>query len=83
MSNSAPIRASRARASKKGPWQRHQPETEQNPQSIYLGHFPSYARNMALVLNPKAGLMLTQLYVIFEDDFSTLMRLRAGTVSTN
>lgn len=50
---------------------------------IYVGHSPMHAGNVALVLNPRTGLISPQFHVIFDDDFSTVSHLRAGTVPTN
>ncbi len=38
---------------------------------------------MALVLNPKTGLVSPQFHVVFDDDFSTVPHLRKGTVPPN
>ena len=38
---------------------------------------------MALVLNPKTGLVSSQLHVVFDDDFTTVPHLRKGTVMPN
>ena len=50
---------------------------------IYLGRSPSHAGNVALVLNPKTGLVLPQFHVVFDDDFTTVTHLRKGTVPSN
>jgi len=50
---------------------------------IYLGRSPSHAANVALVLNPKTGLVSPQFHVVFDDDFSTVPHLRKGTVPPN
>ena len=50
---------------------------------IYVGHSPYHAGSVALVLNPKTGLVSPQFHVIFDDDFSTVPHLRAGTVPEN
>ena len=36
---------------------------------IYLGHSPSHAGSVALVMNPKSGLVLPQFHVVFDDFF--------------
>ena len=50
---------------------------------MYLGHSPSHAGNVALVLNPKTGLISPQFHVVVDDDFSTVPSLRSGTVPAN
>jgi len=50
---------------------------------IYVGHSPAHAGSVALVLNPKTGLISPQYHVVFDDDFSTVPHLRAGTVPEN
>ena len=47
---------------------------------IYLGRYPAHAGNVALVLNPKAGLVSPQYHVVFDDDFTTAPHLRKGMV---
>ena len=49
---------------------------------IYVGHSPLYAGSVALVLNPKTGLVSSQFHVIFDDNFFTVSHLRAGIVPT-
>ena len=39
--------------------------------------------NVALVLNPKTGLVSPQFHVVFNDDFTTVTHLRKGTVPPN
>jgi hypothetical protein len=39
---------------------------------IYLGKLPRHARNIALVLNPRSGLVSAQFHVKFDDTFQTL-----------
>ena len=48
---------------------------------IYVGHSPLHAGSVALVLNPKTGLVSPQYHVVFDDDFSTVPSLRSGVVS--
>ena len=43
---------------------------------IYLGHSPSHAGSVALVLNPKTGLISPQFHVVVDDDF--LLYLASG-----
>jgi hypothetical protein len=50
---------------------------------IYVGHSPNHAGSVALVLNPKTGLISPQFHVVFDDDFSTVPYLRKGTVPDN
>ena len=50
---------------------------------VYVGHSPYHAGSVALVLNPKTGLVSPQFHVVFDDDFSTVPHLRAGTVPDN
>ena len=50
---------------------------------IYVGHSPFHAGSVALVLNPKTGLISPQFHVVFDDNFSTVPHLRSGTVPKN
>ena len=50
---------------------------------IYVGHSPHHSGSVALVLNPKTGLISPQFHVVFDDDFSTVPHLRSGTVPPN
>ncbi|KAL7464587.1 hypothetical protein ACHAXS_004925 [Conticribra weissflogii] len=50
---------------------------------IYFGRSPHHAGNVALVLNPKTGLVSPQFHVVFNDEFSTVPHLRKGTVPPN
>ena len=50
---------------------------------IYVGRSASHAANVALVLNPKTGLVSPQFHVVFDDDFTTVPHLRKGTVPPN
>jgi hypothetical protein len=47
---------------------------------IYLGHSPAHAGSVALVMNPKTGLVSLQFHVIFDNTFSTAPYIRAGTI---
>ena len=47
---------------------------------IYLGHSPSHAGSVALVMNPKTGLVYLQFHLVFDDNFEIVPHLRAGTV---
>ena len=42
------------------------------------GPFATYARSVALVLNPKTRLVLPPVHVVFDGDFSTVPSLRNG-----
>ena len=50
---------------------------------MYLGHSPSHAGSVALVLNLRTGLVSPQYHVVIDDDFLTVPSLRAGTVPSN
>ncbi len=50
---------------------------------IYVGHSSNNAGNVALVLNPKVGLVSPQFYVVFDDEFTMVPHLRKGTVPSN
>ena len=50
---------------------------------IYLGHSPSHAGSVAIVMNPKTGLVSSQFHLVFDDNFETVPHLRAGTVPEN
>ena len=50
---------------------------------IYLGHSPSHAVSVALVMNPKTGLVSLQFHLVFDDNFETVPHLHAGTVPEN
>ena len=39
---------------------------------VYLGHSPSHAGNVALVLNLQTGHVSPQYHLVFDDDFSTV-----------
>ena len=50
---------------------------------LYVGCYPHHAGNVALVLNPKTGLISPQFHVVFDDNFTTVPHLRRGTVPPN
>ena len=50
---------------------------------IYLGQSPAHATNVALVLNPKTGLVSPQFHVVFDDNFTTFTHLWRDTVPPN
>ena len=50
---------------------------------IYLGQSPAHATNVALVLNPKTGLVSPQFHVVFNENFTTVPHLWKGTFPPN
>ena len=50
---------------------------------VYLGHSPFHAGSVALVFNPKTGRVSPQFHVVFDDTFSTVPYMDAGTVPPN
>lgn len=50
---------------------------------IYVGHSPVHAGSVALVLNPKTGLVSPQFHVVYDDTFSTVHHMRQLTVPPN
>ena len=50
---------------------------------IYVCHFPAHAVSVALVLNPKTGLVSPQYHVVYDDQFSTVHHMRDLTVPPN
>ena len=50
---------------------------------VYLGHSPSHAGNVALVLNLQTGHMSPQYHLVFDDGFSTVDALRTDTEPDN
>ena len=50
---------------------------------IYLVRSPYHARSVALVLNLRTGHVSKQYDVAFDNDFSTVPHMRAGTVPKN
>ena len=56
------------------------------PQSslgIYVGHSPAHAGSVALVLNPRTGLVSPQYHVVYEDQFITVHHMRDLKVPPN
>jgi hypothetical protein len=51
--------------------------------SVYLGHSPDHASNVALVLNLSTGLVSPQYHVVFDDDFSTVDFIRSKQEPSN
>ena len=50
---------------------------------IYFGHLPAHAGSVALVLNPKIGLVSSRYHVVYDDQFSTVHQMRHLTVPPN
>ena len=50
---------------------------------VYLGYSPLHAGWVALVLNPGTGHVSPQYHLVFDDDFTTVWHLRAGTIPRN
>jgi hypothetical protein len=50
---------------------------------IYVGHSPVHAGSVALVLNPKTGLVSPQFHVVYDDNFTTVPHMRNLTVPSN
>ena len=50
---------------------------------IYVGHSPAHAGSVALVLNPKTGLVSPQYHVVYDDNFTTVPHMRALSVPSN
>ena len=50
---------------------------------VYLGHSPFHAGSVALVWNSTTGRVSPQYHVVFDDDFSTVPYMEAGTLPPN
>ena len=50
---------------------------------VYLGHSSFHAGSVALVFNPITGLVSPQFHVVFDDSFSTVPYMNAGTTPPN
>lgn len=50
---------------------------------VYLGHSPFNAGSVALVYNPSTGNISSQFHVVFDDDFTTVPCMEAGTIAPN
>ena len=50
---------------------------------IYLGHSPTHAGSVAMVLNPRTLHVSPQYHVVFDDTFSTLEHMEKGTIPSN
>ena len=46
---------------------------------VYLGHSPFHAGSFALVFNPRTGRVSPQYHVVFDDTFSAVLYMDAGT----
>jgi hypothetical protein len=47
---------------------------------VYLGHSPFHAGSVALVYNPSTGHASPQYHVVFDDHFTTVPYMEAGTI---
>jgi hypothetical protein len=47
---------------------------------VYLGHSLFHARSIALVYNPSTGYVSPQNNVVFDDDFTMVLYMKAGTI---
>jgi hypothetical protein len=47
---------------------------------IFVGHLPSHASNVGLILNLRTGHVLPQFHVVYDDDFTTVPNLHTATV---
>ncbi len=50
---------------------------------IYVGHSPSHAGSVALVLNPWTGHVSPQFHVVFDDFFSTISYMNQSKIPPN
>ena len=50
---------------------------------VYLGHSPFHAGIVALVWNPTTGLVSPQYHLVFDNEFSTVPYMEAGTIPSN
>ena len=50
---------------------------------IYLGHSLSHAGSVALIMNPKTGLVSPQFHFLFDDNFETVPHLCVGNIPEN
>ena len=48
-----------------------------------MGHSPFHAGNVTLVWNPTTGRVSPQYHVVFDDDFTTVPYMEAGTLPPN
>ena len=52
-------------------------------EGMYLGHSPFHVGSVALVLNPSTFHVSLQLYLVFDDEFSTVSFMRGGSIPPN
>ena len=50
---------------------------------FFVGHSPDHASDVALVLNPRTGLVSPQYHVVFDDTFSTIGHLQSDNAPSN
>ena len=50
---------------------------------IYVGHSPSHAGSVALILNPTTGHVSPQYHIVFEDKFSTVPLMNERHIPRN
>ena len=50
---------------------------------MFVGHSPDHASDVALVLNPRTGLVSHQYHVVFNDTFSTISHLKDEAEPSN
>ena len=50
---------------------------------VYLVHSPFHSGNLALVCNPTTGRVSPQYHVVFDDEFTTVPYMEAGTLPPN
>jgi hypothetical protein len=50
---------------------------------IYVGHSPSHAGSVALVLNSRTGQVSLQIHVVFDDLYSTVSYMEKSEVPPN
>ena len=50
---------------------------------VYLGHSPFHTGNVSLVWNPTTGRVSPQYHVVFDDNFTTVPYMEAGTLPPN
>ena len=50
---------------------------------VYCGHSPFHAGNVALIFNPKTGLLSPQYHCVYDDEFTTVACMERGEVPPN
>ena len=50
---------------------------------VYLGHSPSHAGSVAIILNPRTGHVSPQFHVFFDDNFTTVPYMDKNQVPPN